>query len=253
MKKRKRASRKKQPENEDVSDESSEKNNMKAPPTGFGVTSKTVQSKSLINFSQMPGWNEQENRILRYGIMKFGVGSWSTIHRAGILPGKNFAQLYIQTQRMLGVQSLAQFNGIQLDTDMVRKDSESIVEELHNKRKNGEKSTLGIKNGLIVNTNGANPTKESIKKKLEKNREKYELSKEEIEAIDEEEMYALKRNRRLEFTDHLKTYLTQKNNEIIPDMDEYVSDNSLDDIKEQLVEAKMELGNMMQKFYDCYC
>lgn len=195
------------------------------------------QSKSLFNFSQAPGWNEEENRILRLGIMKFGVGSWSTIHRSGILPGKNFAQLYIQTQRMLGVQSLAPFNGIRLDTDVVRRDFEKLAEEI-SKKSNASSSSeslkkskkesqqkkqavasattsysvegMDIKNGLIVNVHGANPTKDSIKKKREQNIEQYELSEEQVaEMVDEEEMYALKRRTRLEFTQNLKKYLEQ--------------------------------------------
>ena len=38
--------------------------------------------------------------------MKFGLGAWSKIIRANCLPGKNPAQLNLQTQRMMGQQSL---------------------------------------------------------------------------------------------------------------------------------------------------
>jgi hypothetical protein len=38
--------------------------------------------------------------------MKYGVGSWTKIIESGCLPGKNRAQLNLQTQRLLGQQSL---------------------------------------------------------------------------------------------------------------------------------------------------
>jgi hypothetical protein len=38
--------------------------------------------------------------------MKYGVGSWSKIIESGCLPGKSRAQLNLQTQRLLGQQSL---------------------------------------------------------------------------------------------------------------------------------------------------
>ncbi|EFC37726.1 predicted protein [Naegleria gruberi] len=214
---------------------------------GEGRKKGVVQSKSLFNFSQAPGWNEQENRILRLGIMKFGVGSWSTIGRAGILPGKNFAQLYIQTQRMLGVQSLAQFNGIRLDTDRVRTDFEKLAEKVNSK--SGDNGGLSIKNGLIVNAHGANPTKESIKQKREHNRKKYELDEDEVaDLVDEEELYSLKRSVRLEFTKHLRKFLNQDNeNESTNDLSELTS--SLETIDDDLKECKDELDDLMDTFF----
>lgn len=38
--------------------------------------------------------------------MRFGLGAWSKIIRANCLPGKNPSQLNLQTQRMMGQQSL---------------------------------------------------------------------------------------------------------------------------------------------------
>ncbi|KAL9654900.1 hypothetical protein ABK040_008690 [Willaertia magna] len=212
------------------------------------VTS-TVQSKSLYNFSGAPGWSEQENRILRYGIMKFGVGSWSTIKRAGILPGKNFAQLYIQTQRMLGVQSLAQFNDIKLDVDQVRKDYELLAEKINETRKKGEKPQYCIKNGLIVN-NGANPTKESTKQKKEQNKKKYQLSDSEIkELVDEVEMYALKRKKRLEFTKQLTEYLKCSTNNGIYNSNDNVS---IEEVEEELEESKQRLHLLITTYISKY-
>ena len=43
---------------------------------------------------------------MRLAIMKFGVGSWNKILDSGCLPGKNKSQLCLQTQRLLGQQSL---------------------------------------------------------------------------------------------------------------------------------------------------
>ncbi|KAG2383358.1 hypothetical protein C9374_004695 [Naegleria lovaniensis] len=247
------------------------------------------QSKSLFNFSQAPGWNEEENRILRLGIMKFGVGSWSTIHRSGILPGKNYAQLYIQTQRMLGVQSLAPFNGIRLDTDRVRKDFEKLAEEISNKgslsstekKSSSRKSKKGqaaiysaegmdIKNGLIVNANGANPTKDSIKKKREQNIEQYELSEEQVaEMVNEEEMYAIKRKTRLEFTQNLMKYLEQTGQlqddskssssshgaveEEEHDGYENSTETNLETINNELTKCKNELNSLMKRYLKSTC
>jgi hypothetical protein len=63
-------------------------------------------SPSLWNGTLSPGWTREEIQILRLAIMKFGVGSWSKIIASGCLPGKNRAQLNLQTQRLMGQQSL---------------------------------------------------------------------------------------------------------------------------------------------------
>lgn len=52
------------------------------------------------------GWTPKEHENLRLALMYFGVGRWSKIIEKGVLPGKTNAQLYLQTQRMLGQQSL---------------------------------------------------------------------------------------------------------------------------------------------------
>lgn len=44
--------------------------------------------------------------VLRCAIMKYGIGSWSAIIKAKILPGKTVSQIVCQVQRMIGQQSL---------------------------------------------------------------------------------------------------------------------------------------------------
>lgn len=65
-----------------------------------------VDSPSLWNCTLSPGWTREEVRILRLAVMKFGVGTWTRLIDSGCLPGKNKSQLCLQTQRLLGQQSL---------------------------------------------------------------------------------------------------------------------------------------------------
>ncbi len=58
------------------------------------------------NFSPSPGWTKTEAAILRLCLMKYGVGKWREIEDSGLLPGKMNQQLYGQTQRLLGQQSI---------------------------------------------------------------------------------------------------------------------------------------------------
>lgn len=44
---------------------------------------------------------------MRLSLMKYGIGQWVKILDTGLLPGKMIQQLYGQTQRLLGQQSLA--------------------------------------------------------------------------------------------------------------------------------------------------
>lgn len=59
------------------------------------------------NCTPSPGWTQDEVAILRLSLMKYGVGQWVKILDTGLLPGKMIQQLYGQTQRLLGQQSLA--------------------------------------------------------------------------------------------------------------------------------------------------
>lgn len=56
--------------------------------------------------SPRAGWTVAETAVLRYALMKYGVGNWKTITAEKVLPGKTVAQLVCQTQRLLGQQSL---------------------------------------------------------------------------------------------------------------------------------------------------
>jgi len=85
------------------------------------------------------------------------------------LSGKSIAQIYMQTQRLLGQQSLGDFMGLHLNLEKVFQD-------------NMKKVGVTRKNNFIINTSN-NPTKEERKRQIEENSLKYGLSKEEVKAI----------------------------------------------------------------------
>ena len=60
------------------------------------------QSQSLWNYALSPGWSPQEVEILKIAVMKFGVGKWTDLFKADVLPGKMIQQCYLQTQRIFG-------------------------------------------------------------------------------------------------------------------------------------------------------
>ena len=104
------------------------------------------QSKSLWNYTLSPGWKPQEVEVLKKALQKFGIGKWKKIVNTGCLQGKSIAQIYMQTQRILGQQSLGDFMGLHLKLDKVFQD-------------NMKKTGVTRKNNFIINTNN-NPTKE---------------------------------------------------------------------------------------------
>eukprot|EP01028_Stygiella_incarcerata_P013615 TRINITY_DN82867_c0_g1_i1.p1 TRINITY_DN82867_c0_g1~~TRINITY_DN82867_c0_g1_i1.p1 ORF type:complete len:247 (-),score=63.56 TRINITY_DN82867_c0_g1_i1:106-738(-) len=144
-------------------------------------------SRSLFNFTQSPGWTPQESEVLRLCLMLFGVGCWGNILDLGLLPGKTRSQLVIQTQRMLGQQSLAEFNGLQLDIDKIRAMNDARVKE---------DPTTVMKVGVIVNT-GDNLSRADVDKKMEENMVKFGLTEEQIAGIDHEKLFQVKRRKRL--------------------------------------------------------
>jgi len=75
----------------------------------------------------------------------------------------------MQTQRLLGQQSLGDFMGLHLNLEKVFQD-------------NMKKVGVTRKNNFIINTSN-NPTKEERKRQIEENSLKYGLSKEEVKAI----------------------------------------------------------------------
>jgi hypothetical protein len=66
----------------------------------------------------------QEVEVLKLALMKFGVGKWTKIEKSRVLPTKTIQQCYLQTQRLVGQQSLAGFMGLSLNIDQIRLDNE---------------------------------------------------------------------------------------------------------------------------------
>ncbi|KAF9209292.1 hypothetical protein BGZ49_005356 [Haplosporangium sp. Z 27] len=129
-------------------------------------------SASLWNYTVAPGWSMQEAEILRKALMKFGVGNWSKIIESNCLVGKTNAQMNLQTQRMLGQQSTAEFAGLHIDPRVIGQKN-SLIQGEHIRRKNG----------CIVNT-GAKISREEIRRRIAENKEQYELTEEEWSAIE---------------------------------------------------------------------
>jgi hypothetical protein len=111
------------------------------------------QSKSLWNYTLSPGWKPEEVQILKLALMKFGIGKWKKIVNSKCLSGKSIAQIYMQTQRLLGQQSLGDFMGLHLNLEKVFQD-------------NMKKTGVTRKNNFIINTSN-NPTKEERKRQIE--------------------------------------------------------------------------------------
>jgi len=129
-------------------------------------------SPSLWNFTLSPGWRQEEIEILRLAIMKFGIGAWTKIVKTGCLPGKTPAQLNLQTQRIVGQQSLGEFMGVHLDARELW---------LHNQSKQGEEYKR--KNGCLINI-GNNPARDETRKKIAENMTRFGIPKEKVDSID---------------------------------------------------------------------
>ncbi|CAG8479019.1 9881_t:CDS:2 [Paraglomus occultum] len=123
-------------------------------------------SASLWNCSLSPGWSREESEILRKALIKFGIGNWAKIIESQCLPGKTNAQMNLQLQRMLGQQSTAEFNGLHIDPLVIGEKNSKI-----------QGPTVKRKNNCIVNT-GGKPSREEIKRRIQKNKELYELPEE---------------------------------------------------------------------------
>ncbi|KAK4529994.1 hypothetical protein CCYA_CCYA03G0851 [Cyanidiococcus yangmingshanensis] len=129
---------------------------MKAGPTA-------PHALSLWNFSLSPGWTADEVHRLRLCLMAHGVGRWSQIVQSGHLVGKTISQLNLQTQKLLGQQSLAEFTGLQIDpADVFLVNRERI--------KAGAKTKMG----LVINE-GPNPSREAVVARLRENRTRFAL------------------------------------------------------------------------------
>ncbi|KAJ3325477.1 hypothetical protein HDV06_004336 [Boothiomyces sp. JEL0866] len=129
-------------------------------------------SASLWNCTLVPGWTREESDILRKALMKFGIGNWKEVMEAGVLPGKTNAQLNLQLQRLLGQQSTAEFQGLHIDPAVIGEKNSSLTGD-HIKRKNG----------FIVNT-GGKLSRPELLKRIQQNKELYEISEEEWTKIE---------------------------------------------------------------------
>ncbi|KAJ3112415.1 hypothetical protein HK100_002346 [Physocladia obscura] len=107
------------------------------------------------------GWSPEEEETLWKALMKFGVGNWRVILDSGCLPGKNPAQMYLQTQRILGQQSISEFTGLHIDCRAIG-------------ALNRAKLNVARKNRLITNA-GRKLSKIELAKKLKENKEKFEV------------------------------------------------------------------------------
>ena len=124
-------------------------------------------SRSLWNYALSPGWTPQEVEILKIALMKYGIGRWKKIVASECLPTKNIGQLYMQTQRLLGQQSLAEFVGLHIDLESVFLKNMEL--------RNDKNGRAQVKNGLLVNM-GDNYTRAEIEKKRRENIRRFGLS-----------------------------------------------------------------------------
>ena len=127
------------------------------------------ESVSLWNYTLSPGWSRAEVEVLKLALQKFGIGKWASIIKSKCLPGKSIGQIYLQTQRIMGQQSLGDFMGLNIDIQQVF---------LNNKKK----QNVVRKNNCIINT-GDNPNKTERAKKILTNKEKYGIDMSVVNAI----------------------------------------------------------------------
>ncbi|PVU89260.1 hypothetical protein BB561_005467 [Smittium simulii] len=139
-------------------------------PTGARNVVRANDSASLWNCTLSPGWTNDEVAVLRQALIKFGIGNWAKIIESECLLGKTIAQMNLQTQRMLGQQSTAEFSGLHIDP--------FIIGELNSKKVG---PNIKRKNGFIVNTEGKQSREDIIQRRKE-NRV-YESTVEERNAI----------------------------------------------------------------------
>ncbi len=131
---------------------------------------KISDSNSLWNYPISPGWTKEEVDIFKIALTKYGIGKWNQIRESGCLPNKTNSQMNIQTQKLLGQQSLSEFMGLRIDLEKVYQDNLKILKSLNSKKK------------FIVNE-GNKLTREEKEIKRKENKEKYGLSKRIIRQI----------------------------------------------------------------------
>jgi hypothetical protein len=128
----------------------------------------STDSKSLWNFSLSPGWTTKEVEVFGAALIKYGIGSWTVIIKTRCLPGKTVAQLYNQAQRLLGQQSLAEFQGLSLDIPAIFARNANIV---------GTR-----KNNCLINT-GNKLMGDQLKALKIKNQKDFGISQDDIDAL----------------------------------------------------------------------
>ncbi|KAJ2354717.1 hypothetical protein GGF43_003103 [Coemansia sp. RSA 2618] len=133
-------------------------------PTGQRNVVRSNDSASLWNCTLSPGWTHDEVQVLRKALMKVGVGNWMKIIESECLPGKTIAQMNLQTQRMLGQQSTAEFNGLHIDALQIG--------AINSTRQGPE---IRRKNNCIVNT-GGKLTRDEVEQRRARHREKFEVA-----------------------------------------------------------------------------
>ena len=101
--------------------------------------------------------------------MKYGVGRWTKIALSECLPTKNIQQMYLQSQRLFGQQSMAEFVGCHLDIEAI------YLRNLE--RRSDTTGRYQLKHGLITNM-GDNFSKKEIAQKRLENIRLYGLSHE---------------------------------------------------------------------------
>ncbi|KAI9197446.1 uncharacterized protein BJ171DRAFT_570679 [Polychytrium aggregatum] len=140
-------------------------------PTGQKNVLRPNDSASLWNCSLSQGWTREEANVLRNALIKYGIGNWKEIMECSVLADKTNAQLNLQTQRMLGQQSIGEFANLHIDPYTIG---------AINAQKTGDH--IVRKNGFIINTGGKVSRKELLEK-IQRNKELYELPKEEWDSI----------------------------------------------------------------------
>ncbi|KAJ2710777.1 hypothetical protein H4S00_006254 [Coemansia sp. D1744] len=133
-------------------------------PTGQRNVVRSNDSASLWNCTLSPGWTRSEVQVLRQALIKLGIGNWMKIIESECLPGKTIAQMNLQTQRMLGQQSTAEFNGLHVDALQIG--------QINEMRQGPE---IRRKNNCIVNT-GGKLTWEEVERRRKEHRAKFEVA-----------------------------------------------------------------------------
>lgn len=127
-------------------------------------------SSSLYNNTLSRGWSSEDIRILKLCVAKFGVGDLKSItdyqKESGMLKGKTKAQINEKIRRLLGVNSIIEYKGLNILCDEVGG---------YNKVKASVR-----KNGLLLNDDLTN---EDIEKLKVENKKRFSLTNEEIESI----------------------------------------------------------------------